>query len=325
MKLASIEKILEISPHKNADRLSIATVLGYQVIIPKETYKVGDLVVLCLPDSVLPDAPWAAFYKAKSSRIKAVKLRGEWSFGVVESLDKVGYSGLIEEGLDITDAIGVTKYFIPEPQDLSARRLLPWNICKTDETNYQSVRDLPFGEMVDVTLKADGQSWSAYVKLENGVVVDKGVLGRTMEYKLDCDNNYIKNEKQFDVLSKLEKYCLEHNVSLCVRGEQYGQGIQKFDINPHAKKPLSLEFYSVYLIDEMRYARKGDQYYFANLIPKLGLPTVPMVESNVELTSELIAKYKNGETLAGQVFEGVVINHARGSFKVISMYYDSKK
>jgi len=56
------------------------------------------------------------------------------------------------------------------------------------------------------------------------------------------------------------------------------------------------------------------------------LPTVPVLEKDVILTRELIAKYDEGiETIDGQPFEGVVINWRGGSFKVINKHYDSKK
>ena len=86
MKLASIERILEVLKHPNADALDIVKVLGYQCIVKKDQYKVGDLVVFIQPDTVLPDAEWSAFYKSKSNRVKAIKLRGSWSMGIVESL-----------------------------------------------------------------------------------------------------------------------------------------------------------------------------------------------------------------------------------------------
>jgi hypothetical protein len=43
MKLASIEKIKSIEEHPNADKLEIATVLGYKAIVLKDIYKVDEL------------------------------------------------------------------------------------------------------------------------------------------------------------------------------------------------------------------------------------------------------------------------------------------
>lgn len=40
-----LTKIIDIKPHSNADSLELATVYGFQVIVKKGMYKVGDLVV----------------------------------------------------------------------------------------------------------------------------------------------------------------------------------------------------------------------------------------------------------------------------------------
>lgn len=88
MKLATIEKIKEIYPHPNADSLEFVKVLGYQCIVPKGKWKIGDWCILIQPDTVLPDAEWAQGYKKYSpTRVKAIKLRGLYSFGIVESLN----------------------------------------------------------------------------------------------------------------------------------------------------------------------------------------------------------------------------------------------
>lgn len=53
---------------------------------------------------------------------------------------------------------------------------------------------------------------------------------------------------------------------------------------------------------------------------------MPLLEKDVILTEDLIKRYSEGvDTVNGQPFEGVVINHAQGSFKVINLHYDAKK
>lgn len=331
MKLASIERINAIDPHPNADAIVIASVLGYKAIVKKDQYAVGDVICFIQPDTVLPDRPWAAFYKAKSSRVKAIRLRGVFSQGVIERLETVGYTGPVDLGLEISEAIGVVKYEAPAPQDLNASGSYGFGIPKTDEERFENLLSLPYGEKVDVTLKVDGQSWSAFHILPDDVESNpvaihvEGVGGRSFLYKLDSDNNYTRNERQYDVLKKLGAFCGAHGVNLCIRGESHGNGIQKKAHNPHCKLPLSLAFYSAWLIDERRYARKGDPYYIFDIAPQMGLPTVPIIEKDVTLTPELVAKYAEGiSELNGQPFEGVVINWAGGSFKVINRHYDSK-
>ena len=342
MTLASIQRVLAVETHPNADSLDIATVKGYKAIVKRGQWKPGDLCVFIEPDSVLPvNQPWTDFYRAKSSRVRAIKLRGSWSFGIVESLLNVGLGGhlptTIHEGMDVTAALGITKYDPPMPQDLNASGPYGFGIPKTDEERYQGLDSLPYGERVDVTLKIDGQSWSAFCFLTRAPdhimcpTVTTGVGGRSFLYKPTSDNHFTRNERKYGVLAKLEAYCLEHNVSLCLRGEQYGQGIQKGGHNPHSKLPVDLALFSAWLIDERRYATKGHPLYIHTLAPQLGLPTVPVLERDAILTPELIKRYAEElETLsinrgAPQPFEGVVINHADGSFKCLNMAYDSRK
>jgi hypothetical protein len=144
-----------------------------------------------------------------------------------------------------------------------------------------------------------------------------------MEYKLDCVNNYTKNESNHNVIQKLRESGIDK--SICIRGEQFGLGIQSSANNPHSKLPLGLAFFSVYLIDEHRYANKGEKYYAYDFIPTLGLPTAPMIEKDVVLTPELVAKYADGKEINGASYEGIVIQWRGGSFKVLSKEYDSKK
>lgn len=352
MTLASIQPILAVEPHGNADLLDIAQVKGYKAIVKRGQWKAGDLCVFIEPDSVLPDAPWAAFYKAKSNRVKAIRLRGSWSFGIIESLDILrgtpasdalllslyADQHALHAGLDVTAILGVTKYEPPTPQDLAASGPYGFGIPKTDEERYQSLETLPYGELVDVTLKVDGQSWSAFVRLEpeqdgpafemvQSFRVTRGVGGRSFLYKPESDNHFTRNERAHGVLAKLEAFCRTNDgTSLCLRGEQYGHGIQKGSHNPHSNLPLGLALFSTWLIDERRYATKGHPLYIHTIAPQMGLPTVPMLDRDVPLTPALIAYYAEGcETVNGQPFEGVVINHAGGSFKVINLHYDAHK
>lgn len=327
MKDASIQVIHAIEPHNNADSIEFACVLGFRAIVKKGQYQAGQTICFIAPDSVLPDAPWAAFYKAKSSRVRAIKLRGSWSEGVIETLENVGYTGPIEVGLDISAAIGVTHYEPPVPQDLSAKGGLPFGIPKTDEERVEALDRIPYGEVVDIGLKIDGQSASYYWYVDEAGIEHRGVLGRTLAFKDEAINKYTQNQANHDIINKVSAFCRARGLrGLCVRGESHGSNIQAFAHNPHTKLPLDWAMYSVWLIDEHRYARKGHPLYFLTIADELRLPTVPIFERDVVLTAELVAKYAMGlEQINGKPFEGVVVQGAFGSCKVLSKLYDSKK
>lgn len=331
--LASIQPILEVAHHPQADRLDLVKVLGFTCIVGRDQWNVGDLVCYIEPDTVLPDGQeWAAFYKAKSSRVRAVKLRNVWSQGIVESLEKVGYTGPVEAGRDIAADIGVTKWSAPEPQDLQAKGGLPFGIPRTDEERTEKLDSVPWGELCDVTLKVDGMSCSFYVVLNEDGTASRGILGRTMEWKPDASNNYTRVEAQYGILDKLERFCRERGVSLCIRGEAYGAGINRSKPNWHAALPLAWAMYKTWLIGEGRYARKGHELYAPRLAAQLGLPAVPMLHQDIALTPELLKLYTDDlEKLDGLCsdgparFEGVVCDWTTGSCKALSKVYDSLK
>jgi RNA ligase (TIGR02306 family) len=325
MKLASLEKILEILPHPNADKLELAKVLGYTCIVVKDSFKVGETCVLIQPDTVLPDKPWAEVFKKKSGRVKAVKLRGQWSFGIVLKTHVFGVPlDSFSVGEDISRVIEVIKYEPPVPQQLDALGLLPTGLGKTDEERWQNL-ELPFGETADVTLKVDGSSMTVYCKLIDGVP-KTGICSRSLELKPECVNKYTTAVQKFDLIKKLTEYCLTHNVSLALRGEIYGNGIQSHGANPHAKLPLGFAAFSVYNLDTLEYEEKGSKHYYQNVCTNLDVEQVLVVERDATITQELVKKYSEDiSQIDGKPFEGVVIKHKSGSFKIINLAYDEKK
>lgn len=192
-KLATIQKIKELIPIEGADKIELARILGWQVVVEKDKFKVGDLVVYCEPDSVLPDRPEFEFLGNKK-RIKTIKLRGARSEGIVFSIaDVLPATRGLKEGRDVTKELGVTKYLNPtELRDMERNmaqlnktkfgkvinfvRRYPWGrklfpqkpktsgsfpgwIRKTDEIRIQNTADiLNSGVMYKMHEKVDGSS-----------------------------------------------------------------------------------------------------------------------------------------------------------------------
>jgi RNA ligase (TIGR02306 family) len=330
-KDATIEMIGEVIAHSGADRLDLAKILGFQCVTQKGLYKGGERVVYIRPDALLPVEKWTEEYRKYSpKRIKAVRLRNEWSEGIIvpfEILPQDIHNKLatMNVGDDVSEIIGVTHYEPPAPQDLKAKGGLPFGIHKTDEERFENLRGkhLPLGEIADIQLKVDGQSCSYFYHLPSDRF---GVLGRSLELHEIFENNYTAHIARYDIKNKLIEYCKKHNVSLCIRGESYGEGIQTMDINPHSKMPKGWAMFSTFLIDENCYAEKGHPYYFKIVAAEMGLPIADMIEEDVVITQELLDKYSTGITqLNGIPFEGVVLKTAKTSFKIINKHYDSKK
>lgn len=325
-KDASIEIIRSVKPHPNADRLDISEVLGFECVTQKGFYKGGEKIVFIQPDAVLPEQPWAEDYRKYSpKRIKAVKLRDVWSRGIICPLDilPVDFSNR-EIGEDVAVELGVTHYEAPIPQQLDAKTsTLPLGIPATDEEKWSNLIDkIEFGQIVDGTLKIDGQSSSYYYDLETDAF---GVLSRKMEMKPECINNYTVHVEKYDIENKLRAYCKKYEISMCIRGESFGSGIQGSSLNPHSKLHRGWKMFSVWLISERRYTYKGEKFYFKNVAEEMGLPHVDFIEENVVLTTELIKHYENLDKINGERFEGIVFNGPKGTFKVMNNYYDSMK
>lgn len=338
MSLATIEQIQEIKKHPNADKLELAKCCNYQCVVPIGKYKEGDLVVFVHPDAVLPDKEWAEpFKKFCKNRVKAVRFRGEWSFGIIagfidefDELKSKNYTLPFILGEDVAAELGVVKYEVQYPQHqknkLNPRRPhLPYSLPKTDEVRWQGVKDLDklYGKIVDVTLKIDGQSITFYYK--DG---DFGVTSRGTDYKLDIEdrNNFTRHLDRYSHLQEnLTKYCVDNKINLAIRGESYGPKIQAFKHNPHSKLDYGLALFSCFNLDELKYEYRNSPLYIHKLALQLRLPTVPLIEEGVELTPELIKKYAEMDSLNGKMFEGVVIVGDSFSFKVINLKYDEKK
>ena len=90
-KLASIQRIVSIEPIQGADKIELAIVLGWQCVVKKDEFKVGDLCVYIEIDSIVPaDNPYFEFMKDRKYRVKTIRLRGIYSQGLVCPLNIMG-------------------------------------------------------------------------------------------------------------------------------------------------------------------------------------------------------------------------------------------
>jgi tRNA-binding EMAP/Myf-like protein len=118
-KLASIQVIKNIEPIKGADKIELAHILGWQCVVKKNEFNVGDKIIYCELDSVLPEKPEYEFLRNRNFRIKTIKLLGVVSQGLVLPLSNLKSSKLFEYkvGDDVTELIGITKYLSPSERE----------------------------------------------------------------------------------------------------------------------------------------------------------------------------------------------------------------
>jgi RNA ligase (TIGR02306 family) len=118
-----VTKILEIKPHTNADSLEFARVYDFNVIVRKDTYKVGDLILYIPIDSVLPQWLHDKLFDANSkvklnkNRVRQIKIRGQYSQGMIVDLEDIteNLSKAVSEEEDFSETLGITKYEPPAP------------------------------------------------------------------------------------------------------------------------------------------------------------------------------------------------------------------
>ena len=350
---ASFELVEKVEKHPNADKLDIVTVSGYTVVYQKDILHVGDPVFFIREDSqILLDEkkfPWHTgikTYLGKSGRVKTIKLRGVFSSGIVIPYikvidtipnviidDKVKSFDVINKELEdeekLKEYCGIKHYAPPVLGTsfgaLQMAGIIPFGVPKTDEENVQNLKkeDIPFGEEVLITRKIDGTSCT--------VIFDNDgkyhICGRNYEYKLDCDNIYIKNtESIIKYINQLGYWkTLKENEHLVIQGEIAGKGIQSNKIN----KISQTEEQKFYVFRCMLWNDKdrtkcdmgnfGSKYHFTSIFDWSDC-TVPIIGKEI-LTQELIDKYINAPAEDG---EGVVINHRNGHFKIKSLDYISK-
>lgn len=158
-----------IEPHPNADRLELAQVKGWQVVVQKGQHAPGERVVYVPPDSVIPqelaDEMNIAQYLSHG-RLRAIKLRGEPSFGLIMTPREIEW----KLGDEVGNYYGITKYMPPTRSWLGSRRPGTVGLENPDAleehplfwryTNIDNLRHFPSllqeGEEVIVTEKLHG-------------------------------------------------------------------------------------------------------------------------------------------------------------------------
>lgn len=124
-------KVREITPHTNADKLEILTIYGFNVVAGKGRYNVGDFVLYCPLDSVLPADlealvfPEGSKIKLNKSRVRQIRIRNFPSQGMTievstikQLLKQRGLNANMDFKLETcyADLLGVKKYEPPVPE-----------------------------------------------------------------------------------------------------------------------------------------------------------------------------------------------------------------
>jgi RNA ligase (TIGR02306 family) len=278
-KLASIQKIRALEPIEGADAIEKAAVLGWQLVVKKGEFKVGDLAVYCEIDSLMPDRPEFEFLRPRKMRIKTIRLRGEISQGICFPLSILPKDFKIEEGADCTQVLGITKYEPPMPACLNgvAKGRFPAFLPKTDETRIQVLQDVLDkykGTQCYVTEKVDGTSVTYF--LNNG---EFGVASRNLELLEDSENSMWAVARELDVENKLRSL----NKNIALQGELIGEGIQS---NKLKIRGQTVKIFNAFDVDKYEYYGYDE---LVKLLEELQLPMVPVITTDYVLENDIDA------------------------------------
>ena len=326
-KLASIRKISDLSPIEGADKIELATIDGWKVVVAKDVnHKVGDLVVYCEVDSFLPIREEFEFLRKSSYkkmgdqegfRLKTIRLRGQLSQGLILPIHILPFGETFHEGQDVTEVLGIVKYEPPVPAELSGKvkGLFPSFIRKTDEERVQNLAkeyqeyQVTSKHKFYVTEKLDGSSSTFFLK--DGVF---GVCSRNLELLETEGNTFWKVARELN----LEKLMSDVKFNICLQGELIGEGIQG---NPYKIKGQTVRFFNGFNIDTQENISFLE---FVELVQKMGLKTVPILDYDFLLpeTIDGMLEYADNKSELNSNFdrEGVVVRSydRTVSFKAIS-------
>lgn len=349
-KLVTIRTVNEIRPINGADRIEVATVGGWDVVVKKGEINIGDSVLYFEIDSFLPIREEFEFLRKGSFkrlngeegfRLKTIRLRGQISQGLIQPLNIFPEITEIDFDKDYSDDLGVIKYEKPIPAQLAGKvkGYFPGFISKTDEERIQNLTE-EYEEFKKfkyfVSEKLDGTSFTAFIR--DG---EFGVCSRNLEIMrpdevftpetILCDdgveretteNTYWKVTRQINLENNLK----ELNRNLAIQGELIGEGIQN---NRYGIKGHELRVFNIFDIDCSEYVSKIEKM---ELIEKLGLKVVPVIHTNISLpnTVKEIMDFAEGKSVLNNKAEreGLVWvsidSPKRISFKTISNKFLSR-
>ena len=338
--LASIQEVIGIIPIEGADVIELAVIKGWQCVIKKGEFSIGDRGVFFEVDSFLPVDDRYEFlrkssyrqneYNGEGFRIKTMRLRGVISQGLFLPLsvfpeleDSHAGGDVGDVGGDVTELLGVKKWVVPEFATGGgiAKGDRPAGARMSDETRIQSepaMLEELVGKPYYITTKMDGTSGTVYY-----LRGELGACSRNFDIAEDIDALYWKPVFKYGLAEKLPAYIGDSAYEgIALVGEIVGPGIQK--------NRLGLAEIDWYVFDAIVFDAPGGRYVtfeeLQEITEGLGLKMVPVEETGEAFNysmGELIEKAK-GKYSSGKDKEGIVVRSAGQaaikdvSFKVLN-------
>lgn len=311
-QLASIQTISDIQPIPGADKIELARVLGWNVVIGKGQLKPGDRVVYFEPDSFLPeDNPLFTDFQKWGQKeflvngetkrghvLKTQKIRGVYSQGlIIKATDVEKAVGKLSENDDISAKLGVVKYEKPIPPqgDIIGgydSRFAP----KTDAIRVQTIAE-HWDEIKQhkwtATVKVDGTSQT--IANDHGKV---RFFGHNTELKKDTATGYKVSEN-----AGISEIVNQHP-GMAVQFELVGPKVQSNRLGLSAPEPRIFAVYQ----DGRKLDRKDwDPQLLKHAVPELGKKWA--LSGSVDEMIEKVSKLR-GNITKDRKDEGIVYHLA---------------
>lgn len=332
-------EVPELVPIAGADRIAVAQVGGYNVIVNKEQTKKGDKCIFVPVDAVIPKDMLAHYdLDIKNGRVRTKKLRGVYSQGVILPMTYSVFERFVEVpqvGENIAKQLGIEKYAPPiNLSRISSGGLQrPWvdpRMITYDIENLQNPRNrgvFEEGEEVVMTEKIHGMHGAAcwvngkfyYTSRkrnldvphldENGVMVGGNIWNEMV--------------KKFKLEDKVYQIAQELKTDICVlRFEVYGKSCQDLD--------YGLTDQQIALFDiENGFNNFINQDDFSKLCHRYDLPICPELYRgpfSIAKAEEMAEKNSTISKKKDQRQEGVVIKDLyEGKTKENKLYMNARK
>lgn len=304
--IVPVATIEAIRPHANADSLELAQVLGWQVVVRKGEYSVGQKIVYFPIDTILPLDVSERFGVTKylsKQRIRCAKLRGEPSFGLVVMPDRDW-----PIGENVAEYYRAEKYEPPvRPTAGDAEKEHPLFVAYTE---IENMRNFPAifeaGESVIVSEKIHGTN--ARVGCVEGELMAGSMRLRR---RRPADDRFASSIYWFPftlepVWNLVEELGRAHR-QVILFGEVYGSKIQSF----HYGLLGTIGFRAFDLLLDGHYMNWPD---FLALCSRYSVETVPVL-ATIPFDLDEIRRYSEGKTQLmakdAHIREGVVVRPLR--------------
>jgi RNA ligase (TIGR02306 family) len=340
---APVVRIRSIEPIPGADAIELAVVGDYRSVVRKGQMCEGQLAVYIPEASIIPPLLLRALglegklAGSDKNRVKAIKLRGCLSQGIVFPVDSgtdcggpfisiptedgVGVMLGVQEGQDVAADLGITKWEPPIPVSMAGEVYYAGHRLTVafDIENFKKYPDILVpGEEVIFTEKLHGTFCGVGIVpvsdadpnhfKERIVVFSKGLGSDGLCFKdneRNKDNIYVKTLRDSGVIDRLFANFNTCNVPLFILGEVFGTNVQDlgYGCQPSFRVFAAVDGYR----GSQRYRDWAVVEEFANI---LCVDTVPLLYKG-PFSRDVMEVYTSGkETVSGKMLhmrEGIVI------------------